>query len=146
MALLVAVVGGWTWLRYRQGVQARTLNALSVGEEDAATLGVDPDRARRLGFVLASLLTGVLVATSGGIGFVGLMVPHVARSIVGADHRRLLPVGALAGAIFLVWADVLARTIIAPEELPIGIVTALTGAPFFVWLLRRADAAPRGRR
>ena len=112
------------------------MNALSLGEEVAATLGVDGDRFRRLGFVVASLSTGVLVAETGGIGFVGLMAPHFVRLVVGADHRRLLPATALAGAIFLIWADVLARTIVAPEELPIGIVTACMGAPFFLWLMR----------
>jgi iron complex transport system permease protein len=115
---------------------ARSLNALSLGEEAAATLGIDSDRFRRLGFVVASLSTGVLVAVTGGIGFVGLMVPHLVRLVVGADHRSLLPATALTGAIFLVWADVLARTIVAPEELPIGIVTAFAGAPFFLWLMR----------
>jgi len=115
---------------------ARSLNALSLGEEAAATLGVDASRFRRLGFVLASLSTGVLVAMTGGIGFVGLMVPHFVRLAIGADHRRLLPATALAGGIFLIWADVLARTVAAPEELPIGIVTAFAGAPFFLWLMR----------
>jgi FecCD transport family len=80
--------------------------------------------------------TGVLVAVTGGIGFVGLMVPHFVRLIVGADHWRLLPAAALSGALFLIWADVLARTVVAPEELPIGIVTAIAGAPFFLWILR----------
>jgi iron complex transport system permease protein len=120
---------------------ARTLNVLAVGEEGAATLGVDTNRVRRQGFVLTSLVTGVLVAVSGGVGFVGLMVPHIARLYVGADHRRLLPVAALTGAIFLIWADVLARTVAAPQELPIGIITSLAGAPFFIWLMRRTGAA-----
>ena len=115
---------------------ARALNAVSLGEEVATTLGVDGDRFRRIGFLVASLSTGVLVAVTGGIGFVGLMVPHFVRLVIGADHRRLLPASALAGAIFLIWADVLARTIVAPEELPIGIVTAFAGAPFFLWLMR----------
>jgi iron complex transport system permease protein len=115
---------------------SRTLNILSLGEEAATALGVEGDRLRRLGFVITSLTTGVLVALSGGIGFVGLMVPHVVRLAVGADHRRLLPATALAGAIFLTWADVLARVVVAPEELPIGIVTAFAGAPFFLWLMR----------
>ena len=121
--------------------QARTLNVLAVGEEGAATLGVDTNRVRRQGFVLTSLVTGVLVALSGGIGFIGLMVPHIARLCVGADHGRLLPVTALTGAIFLIWADVLARTITAPQELPIGIITSLVGAPFFIWMMRRTGRA-----
>ena len=115
---------------------SRTLNILSLGEEAATALGVEADRVRRLGFLITSLTTGVLVALSGGIGFVGLMVPHVVRLAVGADHRRLLPATALAGAIFLTWADVVARVVVAPEELPIGIVTAFAGAPFFLWLMR----------
>jgi iron complex transport system permease protein len=115
---------------------ARALNAVSLGEEVATTLGIDGDRFRRIGFLVASLSTGVLVAVTGGIGFVGLMVPHFVRLLIGADHRRLLPAAALTGAIFLIWADVLARTIVAPEELPIGIVTAFAGAPFFLWLMR----------
>ena len=117
-------------------LHSRTLNILSLGEEAAATLGVEADRLRRIGFVVTSLTTGVLVALSGGIGFVGLMVPHFVRLVVGADHRKLLPVSALAGAIFLTWADVLARVVVAPEELPIGIVTAFAGAPCFLWLMR----------
>ncbi|NJO82309.1 MAG: iron ABC transporter permease [Blastochloris sp.] len=119
-------------------VQARSLNVLSIGEETAATLGVDTSKFRRQTFALTALLTGTLVAVSGGIGFVGLMLPHILRLLVGADHRRLLPVAALAGAIFLIWVDVLARVIVAPQELPIGIITALLGAPFFIWLMRRS--------
>ncbi len=120
-------------------LQARSLNALSVGEETAATLGVDTNRFRQGIFALTSLLTGTLVAVSGGIGFVGLMMPHIVRLFVGADHRRLLPVSVLVGAIFLIWVDVLARIIVAPQELPIGIITALLGAPFFIWLMWRSS-------
>ncbi|NTV64222.1 MAG: iron ABC transporter permease [Oscillochloris sp.] len=127
-------------------VQARSLNALTVGEETAATLGVDTSRFRQQLFALTSLLTGTLVAVSGGIGFVGLMLPHILRLLVGADHRRLLPVAALAGAIFLIWVDVLARVVVAPQELPIGIITALLGAPFFIWLMRRTNGALGGGR
>jgi len=127
-------------------MQARALNALSVGEETAATLGVDTSRFRRQILALTSLLTGTLVAVSGGIGFVGLMLPHILRLLVGADHRRLLPVAALAGAIFLIWVDVLARVIVAPQELPIGIITALLGAPFFIWLMRHSSDMLGGRR
>ncbi|WP_331461341.1 FecCD family ABC transporter permease [Micromonospora tarapacensis] len=116
--------------------QARSLNALLVGEETAATLGVQVARFRLVMFSVAALVTGVMVAVSGGIGFVGLMVPHAVRMLVGSDHRRVLPVSVLLGAIFLVWADVLARTVVAPQELPIGIITALVGAPFFITLMR----------
>jgi len=126
-------------------MQARALNALSLGEETAATLGVDTSRFRQEIFALTSLLTGTLVAVSGGIGFVGLMLPHILRLLVGADHRRLLPVAVLAGAIFLIWVDVLARVIVAPQEMPIGIITALLGAPFFIWLMRRSRDVLGGR-
>lgn len=122
-------------------VQARALNILSIGEETAATLGVDAGRFRRQIFALTSLMTGTLVAVSGGIGFVGLMLPHMLRLLVGAEHHRLLPVTALAGAIFLIWVDVLARVVVAPQELPIGIITALLGAPFCIWLMRRGTPA-----
>lgn len=127
-------------------VQSRSLNILSVGEETAATLGVDPGRFRQQGFALAALLTGTLVAVSGGIGFVGLMLPHLMRLLVGADHRRLLPASALAGAMFLILVDILARMIMAPQELPIGIVTALFGAPFFIWRMWLASDTVWGER
>jgi len=122
-------------------LRARELNALLVGEESAATLGVDTSRFRRELLVLTGLLTGAMVAVSGAIGFVGLMMPHVVRLLVGSDHRRVLPVCVLLGGIFLVWVDVLARTVVAPEELPVGVVTSLIGAPFFVWLMRRRTKA-----
>ncbi|ALN17113.1 FecCD family ABC transporter permease [Ectopseudomonas mendocina] len=115
----------------------RALNALMAGEQSAVSLGLEPRRVRLLVFVVASLLTGVLVSLSGAIGFVGLMLPHVARLLIGAEHRRLLPVAALLGALFLVWVDVAARTWLAPQDLPIGIVTAAIGGVFFVALLRR---------
>ncbi len=123
--------------------QARALNALLTGEDSAATLGVDTTRTRRWLFVLVSLITGTLVALTGPIGFVGLMVPHITRMLVGAEHRRVLPVSALVGAIFLVWVDVLARTAFAPAELPLGVITSLVGGPFFVWMLYRRHAAQR---
>lgn len=116
---------------------ARALNALMAGEHSAVSLGLEPRRVRLLVFVCASLLTGVLVSLSGAIGFVGLILPHVARVLVGAEHRRLLPVSALLGALFLLWVDVAARTLLAPQDLPIGIATAAIGGMFFVILLRR---------
>ncbi|MFF3781923.1 FecCD family ABC transporter permease [Streptomyces sp. NPDC001933] len=118
---------------------ARPLDLLLTGEEGARSLGLDPGRFRGGVFVLVSLIIGVLVAYSGAIGFVGLMVPHAARLIVGASHRRLLPVTALGGAVFLLLADLLARTVAAPREIPAGVVTALVGGPFFLWLLRRSS-------
>ncbi|WP_278262529.1 iron ABC transporter permease [Nocardia sp. AG03] len=119
--------------------QARTLNALAAGDDAALSLGVAVHRARNGLLVVASLLTGVLVAVSGGIGFVGLIVPHVARLVVGPDHRRLLPIAVLVGAIYLVVVDLLCRVAVRPEELPIGIITAVLGAPVFLWLLRRSE-------
>lgn len=117
-------------------LQARALNALIVGEETAATLGVEPHRLRRHLFLVASLLTGTMVAISGTIGFIGLMIPHVTRLMVGNDHRRVLPVSLFVGSIFLIWVDVIARTVFDPVELPVGVITALLGGPFFLWLLR----------
>jgi iron complex transport system permease protein len=116
--------------------QARALNLLALGEESALQLGVEAERVKRIVFVGASLLTGVIVAQTGPIGFVGLIVPHAARLAIGADNRLLLPVAAGAGATFLVLADTLARLAIQPAELPVGVVTAFCGAPFFVYLLR----------
>lgn len=125
-------------------VQARRLNLLMAGDESAAALGLDINRFRQTMFVLTAALTGVMVAVSGVIGFVGLIVPHIVRFLVGADHRRALPAVALVGASFTVGADLVARTLIAPIELPVGIVTALVGGPFFIWLLRRdAKSAER---
>jgi iron complex transport system permease protein len=118
-------------------LQARPLNALLAGEETATGLGVNVARFRLLLFVITSLLVGTLVAISGAIGFVGLMIPHIVRMVTGSDHRRVLPVAALAGGVYLVLVDLVARTIIAPTELPVGIVTAAVGGPFFLWLMRR---------
>ncbi|MCP3750331.1 iron ABC transporter permease [Pseudomonas sp. SBB6] len=116
---------------------ARSLNALMAGEQTAVTLGLNARKVRLLAFLICSLLTGVLVAISGSIGFVGLMVPHIARRLVGAEHSRLLPVCLLLGSLFLIWVDVAARTLISPEDLPIGIATAAIGGLFFIGLMRR---------
>ncbi|MBP3997573.1 FecCD family ABC transporter permease [Pseudomonas koreensis] len=116
---------------------ARPLNALMAGEQTAVTLGLNARAVRLRVFVIASLMTGVLVSISGSIGFVGLMVPHIARRMIGAEHRRLLPVCVLLGSVFLVWVDVAARTLIAPEDLPIGVATAALGGLFFIALMRR---------
>lgn len=118
-------------------LHARLLNVLQLDDDQAAHLGVDVVRVRRRIIVLASLATAAAVSVSGLIGFVGLVVPHLARMLVGADARRLLPLAIVGGAIFVVCADMIARLVIAPSEVPIGIVTALTGGPFFLWLLRR---------
>lgn len=113
----------------------RTLNLLTLGEDVAAARGVDVTSAHRLAFLSASLATGAAVSLGGPIGFVGIIVPHLMRLVVGSDHRVVLPAAALFGAAFTVLCDLLARTIIAPLELPVGIITALIGGPFFLWLL-----------
>lgn len=118
----------------------RRLDAISLGDETALTLGVSPTRTRVILLVFVSLTTGAIVAAAGAIGFVGLVIPHIARRLVGAVHVRLIPVAALIGAIFLVWADALARTVMQPRELPIGIITAMVGAPFLLFLVRRMYA------
>ena len=117
--------------------QAKLLNAMTVGDETAATLGISVARFRLTVFIVGALITGVMVAFSGIIGFVGLMVPHIARMLVGGDYTRVLMASALIGAIFLLWADIIARTLMAPEDMPIGIVTGLIGGIFFIWLLSR---------
>jgi iron complex transport system permease protein len=130
LAVLVPC-GLWLWLR------APDLNALSLGDETAASLGVPVARFRLSVFVACALVTGIMVAFSGIIGFVGLMMPHLVRLVVGGDNARVLPLSALAGAVFLIWADTVARVVLAPEDLPIGIVTGLVGGLFFVWLMAR---------
>lgn len=114
---------------------ARGLNALALGEAQAVHMGVDVQRLKRLAILCAASGTGAAVAVSGGIGFVGLVVPHLLRQAQGPDHRRLIPHAALLGAGLLVLADLVSRTIVAPAELPIGILTALFGAPVFLWML-----------
>jgi iron complex transport system permease protein len=118
-------------------VRSSDLNAMTIGDETAATLGVNVVRFRLSVFVVGAMITGAMVAFSGIIGFVGLMVPHIARMLVGGDYRKLVPVSALFGGVFVLWADIAARTIMAPEDMPIGIVTGLVGGCFFVWLLKR---------
>lgn len=120
---------------------ARNLNAMTLGDESATTLGIPAGRFRMVVFIVCALLTGAAVAFSGVIAFVGLMIPHIVRLIVGGDYRRVLPLSALLGAIFLVLADMLARTIIPPQDLPIGIITGLVGGLFFILLLRRRTRA-----
>ncbi len=117
----------------------RDLNLLLLGEEQARSLGVSVAWARRILLVTTALITGVAVAVSGTIGFVGLIVPHVLRLVVGPDHRVLLPAAALGGAIFLILADTVARVALAPTEMRLGIITAFLGAPFFLFLLIRAQ-------
>ncbi|MDE3088526.1 MAG: iron chelate uptake ABC transporter family permease subunit [Chloroflexota bacterium] len=116
---------------------ANDLNAFLLGEEQAAALGVAVERQKFLVMAIGALLTGTAVAISGLVGFVGLIVPHIVRLVLGPEHRLLLPASALSGAIFLVLADLVARMVLAPSEVPLGVVTAFIGAPFFIYLLRR---------
>ena len=128
-AVLVATI----WL----SAQARQLNSMLTGDESATSLGVNVARTQVMLLLVASGLSAVVVAVAGGIGFVGLIIPHVARMLFGADHRHVLPATVLVGALFLLLADLVARTIVRPSEIPIGIVTSAIGAPFFLWLLQR---------
>jgi iron complex transport system permease protein len=128
--MLIALIA-FAWL-------ARPLNLLSLGADAAAARGLDVTRAQRLAFFSASLATGAAVSVGGPIGFVGIIVPHFVRLLVGADHRLVLPGSLVLGAAFLVACDALARTVVAPLELPVGIITAMIGGPFFLWLLLRS--------
>jgi len=120
-------------------LMSRPLNLLAVGEQSAFHLGVDVRRLKLILYVVTSLIVGVCVAGAGAIGFVGLVVPHALRLIGGSDHRWLLPACALTGAAYMVGADTVARTVVAPTELPVGVVTALIGVPVFLWLLLRHE-------
>lgn len=117
--------------------QTRTLNTLLLGDEAAITLGVDLSKRRRIYMILTSLLSAVAVCTCGIVGFVGLMIPHIVRGFVGSDHRFLLPMAALSGGIFLIWADVAARIVMKNMEIPIGVITSAIGAPIFVYMMVR---------
>ena len=115
--------------------QAGSLNVLTLGEESARSLGVDVETVKKTVFFAGALLTGAVVSVSGMIGFVGMVIPHAVRMVIGPDHRLLLPASALIGGAFLMIADTLARTLLAPGEIPVGVVTALAGGPFFIYLL-----------
>lgn len=116
---------------------SRDLNLISAGAQSAMSRGVDVARTQKIGFILASLITGTVVAISGPIGFVGLIVPHIVRLLIGPDLRLLIPGSMFFGASFLVLCDTVGRTLIAPAEIPVGVITAMLGGPFFVWLLKR---------
>jgi iron complex transport system permease protein len=113
----------------------QTLNVLTLGEESARSLGIETEQVKKHLFMLTALLTGAVVSVSGMIGFVGMVVPHAVRLVIGSDHRLLLPASALVGGMFLVVSDTIARTLLAPTEIPVGIVTAIVGGPFFLYLL-----------
>jgi len=118
---------------------ARAYNLLSLGDETATSLGLNVNQIKKVTIVVVSVITGFIVAAGGMIGFVGFIIPHIVRLLVGADHRKLFPLSFLIGGVFLLWMDILARTILAPKELPIGIFTAMFGGPFFVWLIYRKN-------
>jgi ABC-type Fe3+-siderophore transport system, permease component len=136
----------WAHLPYPLGVlaicgaylvlNAKSFNAMTLGDESATTLGIPAERFRMTVFVVCALLTGAAVAFSGVISFIGLMIPHVVRFVVGGDYRRVLPLSALTGAIFLVGADIAARVLIPPQDMPLGIITGLAGGIFFIWMMR----------
>ena len=130
---LAALLSCGAYLLFR----ARHLNAMTLGDESATSLGIPAGRFRMQVFVVCAILTGAAVAFSGVISFVGLMIPHIVRMVAGGDYRRVLPLSALVGAIFLVAADMLARRIIPPQDIPIGVITGLVGGVFFLLLLRR---------
>ena len=142
------VIGGILCVRPEDiaaaAVTAHDLNVVSLGEERAAQLGVDVARLKRRALAAGALLAAAAVSVGGIIGFVGLMTPHLLRLVVGPDHRRLLPAVLLAGPTLLILADLVARTVIAPQELPVGVVTALLGGPFFLVLLKREGDRARG--
>ena len=115
--------------------QYRNINLMVLGDETSITLGLNIEKHRKIYMILSSLITGVIVSVCGTIGFVGIMIPHIVRLIFGTDHKTLLPFSALVGAIFLIWADVIARCAITNMELPIGIITSVIGAPFLLWLM-----------
>lgn len=128
-ALLVASLGLYCF--------AKELNLITAGEDTALQLGVDVERTKMICLLTVSLIIGLVVSFSGLIGFVGLIVPHLGRMAFGSDHRLLIPVASLGGAVFLILADTLARTLVSPNELPVGVITAFLGAPFFILLLRK---------
>ena len=117
---------------------SRELDALCIGEEEAIHLGIDIERVKKMLFVAASLVTAGLISACGLIGFVGLIIPHLARLVVGPNHRSLIPTSALLGAVFIVLSDILARTIMRPIEIPLGVITSILGGPFFLFLLRKS--------
>jgi iron complex transport system permease protein len=134
IAMLPYVVVGMALLLF----SGHTLNVLQFGEEQAQQLGLQVERVKLILILAASLTTAAAVAFAGIIGFIGLIVPHLVRFALGPDYRRLVPLSMLAGSSALLLADILARVVLAPQSVPVGIVTALAGAPFFLWLLRRS--------
>jgi len=118
---------------------SRSLDALLIGDEPARSLGFRVESIKKLLIVLSAMVTGTLVSISGAIGFIGLIIPHAVRSVMGVNHRYVLPGSLIAGGLFLVLADTLSKSLLPGQQLPVGIVTAITGVPFFLFLLRRTD-------
>ena len=141
IAVLAALVGGGCGVA---GISSRRLNTLSLGEEAAASVGLDVERFKTVVILTGSLLTAAAVSAAGLVGFVGLIVPHIARLIGGSNHTRLVPTALLGGATFVVLSDLVARTIVSPNEIPLGVVTACGGGPLFLYLLRRSRNAYGG--
>ncbi|MEY4705942.1 MAG: Vitamin import system, permease protein BtuC [Nitrospirota bacterium] len=132
LGILACYLTGGLFLLLRQ---ARRLNVLTLGEESARSLGIETEQVKRQIYLLSALITGAVVSVSGMIGFVGMVIPHAVRLMLGADHRLLLPASALVGGMYLMIADTMARTLLTPAEIPVGIITALAGGPFFIYLL-----------
>lgn len=128
------IIGSFVFLRY-----ARAYDLMSLGDETAITLGVNVNKIRTITIILVALVSGVSVAGGGLIGLVGFIIPHIVRHFVGTNHKKLISLSFLVGGIFLLWMDVLARTLMAPEEVPIGLFTAICGGPFFIWILRKEE-------
>ena len=124
-----------------QIIYSYPLNILQFGEEQALELGIRVDRVRIRLIIFATLATSAAISVTGVIGFVGLIVPHLLRVLVGADYRKLIPLSILGGAFWLTLSDIIARVILAPQEIPVGVITALSGAPFFLWILNRSSHA-----
>ena len=132
--VVLPILLGTTWLFWH----ARKLNILMLGEEEAQSVGLNPYRSRKQFLFVTSLITAMAVCVSGGIQFVGLVIPHIIRLLIGADNRYLIPASAMGGAVFLTFCDLLARTIAVPAEIAVGILTAVIGAPYFLYLIYRS--------
>ena len=152
------MMGGLDWIQYRELLRAavligvgstvllvlaRDLNALSAGTDAAASVGVHPTRSLTLAFVTSSLIVGATISIAGPIGFIGLIVPHAVRGLVGPDHRVLIPTSMMAGAALLAVCDTVARVLVFPAQIPVGVVTALLGGPFFLYLIVREKNSSR---
>ncbi|WP_053954963.1 FecCD family ABC transporter permease [Inediibacterium massiliense] len=135
--IILPVFIGWSFLYYF----SKDLNVMLLGEESAKNLGVEVEKTKRILLLINSIIVAIAVSVSGIIGFVGLIIPHIVRILVGPDHRILIPVAGLGGGLFMLFADTVARTIIAPIEIPVGIITAIFGGPFFIYLLRQKKSS-----